>query len=213
MTDLCFPVRIDRQTKWTVGFDDPREDHIHGAADICGIPGTELLAVCTGTVYHQHIEIQSESIRDYNAWGLLRWRNNEAWPFVNYRVSIFGVVAVLVASDHSRMAVYAHLDPDDNVQWFEQERLEPIYHKKSNTEYISGVQTAGAIVHRGDVIGYMGNAGYTLTTDDKTGGDPKGTHLHFELHDGTHWNAHSAREIPEHQWPKHWAQRWDMREV
>lgn len=157
--------------------------HIHGAIDIGASIKTPILAPEDGNIF---------------GWLAIRYKEGMFWPelpkvnnyneysFCNYFYDMYGGVTVLESSDSERTHLFCHSYGNQifNIA-FGEENIENVYpdglqptvkfveQKKDSRWPILGIYTTKVKVKQGDVIGYIGHAGFNL-----------GSHLHWEIHPG-----------------------------
>lgn len=162
--------------------------HIHGAVDIAGAVGQPIYAPESGSVFG-YIGIRHQS-RQW--WPQYIEIHGQGFPFLNYFYDTFGGVIVLRShNDNPAVTVRTHVlthsyanqiinhEPfaDFTAHWLE-ERADARFP-------VFAVYTDEIIVEKGDVIGHVGNAGFST-----------GAHVHWEIHKGYAWQRHDERLNP-----------------
>lgn len=161
-------------------------DHIHGALDLSGKIGTEILAPEDGFIYG-FVNIR---YKDGQYWenipNVRGIRDNFA--FCNYFYDMFGGVTVLESKDGRRTHLFCHSYGNQifNQSFYDTNKV--FVEEKKNSRFpIFGIYTEKIEVTKGDIIGRVGQAGYNM-----------GTHLHWEIHSGiNNWQTYDQRIDPE----------------
>jgi len=174
--------------KITSRFTDPRPlsnpgEHIHGAIDIAAPVGTKIYAPESGVVFAQQSLRCDESRRWAHPVEVDRWPN----PFCQYFYDVFGGVLVLRSEEGTRVHVLCHSYAN---QLFDDvfDLQEKVYIESPEDERfpLCYWHTRPIIVDEGELIGKVGNSGYST-----------GPHVHWEIHPGDTWFPHSRRLDPE----------------
>jgi hypothetical protein len=177
----------------TTDFVEPRplsvppgqRDHIHGAIDIAAAVGTPIKCPESGVAW---------------AWCAFRPKSGIYWPnlpvvldnanpWCNYFYDTFGAVLLVHSMDRTRTHIITHsyanqifnksVFPDTVYIEEEEDKRFPIH----------AMYTPHRLCNAGEVIGYVGNAGYST-----------GPHIHYEIHHGLKWERWENRINPE-RWP------------
>jgi len=162
---------------------EDQRDHIHGAIDIAAPISTPILAPESGTVIYWAAFRNAPDL----VWATVPEIHQRPFPFCNYFYDTFGAIIVLRAVHGIRTHIIAH-------SWMNQlfnkcSTLNRVYEEPAINRFpMHAVYSGLHTVRIGDIIGYVGNAGYST-----------GAHVHWEIHHGEKWNPHSARINPE-QW-------------
>jgi len=200
-----FPVQTTGRSRWTVGFDDVRgtaeDPHPHGAMDVGGKIGTDLLTVCKGVGCYQLVHKESSSYDNKT----FRDGNGQEWPWRNYRVSVFGGVFILYDHVRDRTFVYCHLEPDDVWERMKGRIVRHAWSKQNARRYAQSWLSGWRQYEAGAVIGGIGWAGYCLHNGSTS--DRRSAHLHAEAHHGRGWDAWQDRIRFEDLFPGEWAKK------
>jgi hypothetical protein len=183
----------------SASFDQPRpltaniKTHIHGAIDIAVPSGVPIMAPEPGSVFSFAITRSSNRVSPSELPKLDFMFDIQRH---HYFYDIYGGVIVLLASS-GRTHIITHswrrqmftrwrqayrLNHDDaiiDMGVFESEREERF-------PAICGEYTAPVKVQGNEIIGYVGNAGFST-----------GPHIHWEIHPGRKWVKHDKRLNPE----------------
>lgn len=187
MSDYVAPTK--GRVALTGTFKQWRKTHIHAADDLAPVDPEEqieLVALKDGLLWYHSINVYRPKGSEFHAWGLVKWAYGH-YPFANYRMPMYGLCAVLVTADPVQTWVYSHLDPDESNPWIEVMPQTPIWHKADNERFVTGWIAGPKPVQAGQIIGIMGNSGYTLPAGRK------GIHLHCEGHHGVNWEKYPLR--------------------
>ena len=173
----------------TTDFFEPRplskpideRDHVHGAIDIGAPTNTVIRAPEDGFAI---------------AW--CAWRKEgQYWPnspvvngrpfsFRNYFYDMYGGCVVLGSIDGDRTHIISHSYGNQLFnRAFGPHKKYYIEEKADERFPIHAVYTEKIRIYQGDVVGYVGNAGYST-----------GPHIHWEIHRGIDWNQHENRINP-----------------
>jgi hypothetical protein len=170
-------------------FDQPRPlgsdspTHVHGGIDIPSPVGTQILAPEAGTA---------------RAWIATRYRDNQYWPepvqmddgdfpFANYFLDMYGGIIVLRSADRWRTHIIAHCFGNQIFNRRPMGYTETHWAEESTVTRwpIHAIYTDEVQYNEGELLGYVGNAGYST-----------GPHIHWEIHHGYRWNSHEKRIDP-----------------
>lgn len=159
---------------------EAERDHVHGAIDIAAPVGTPIKMPEDGAVM---------------AWAAFRTAPDQYWPdlpmvddipfpWCNYFYDTFGAVLVVTA-DKNRTHIIAHSYAN---QLFNKTFDKVIYEEEKEEKRfpLHALYTYRRYARHGELIGYVGNAGYST-----------GPHVHWEIHHGRHWNRWEQRINPE----------------
>ena len=181
----------------TVGFWDLRpyskpeseRTYIHRAWDFHkgSNPRESIVAPEDGAVFYQVI-FRNPTNKTAN----LAWPDIGQWyMFSNFFYDNMGAMAVVLARESGLIYCMCHLDVDDMFNMLRALRIPYKWERQSSSynNYLRYVCTFGDLrrVLRGDVIGHVGNAGYS--TD---------YHLHMQVHASRDYNS---RIDPAELWP------------
>lgn len=205
---MTFPVWVSKRTQWTAGSDEPRGGHVHGAADIADEAGTELVAAKSGNLWYYWAHV--EGYPEYQIYGKVQDTVWKPFPFANYRLGMYGVIAVLAPFDCTETWVYCHMELGDMPPRYDAAHFLDLSEKKDNEHWFVASLSEPLIVSEGEVIGYMGNFGKTASAKDSSGADPAGAHLHVEVHPKRAWCSFDQRARMEDLFPEHWAVRNEL---
>lgn len=155
-----------------------KKTHSHGACDYSGPVGSKICAAEGGRLFYYAGFREEKTL----------WAPDEITelPFKNYFYDTYGGIAILVG-DSGRTYLYCHLYMNQifnnygvNEKWtYIEERAEKRFPKHA---FLSSTR----IVHPGEIICGVGNAGYSL-----------GPHLHLEIHPTFKWYKYEDRVDPE----------------
>jgi hypothetical protein len=180
--------------KLTANFTEPRPlsnpgEHIHGAVDISAPVGTPIRAPESGTLFG-YIGIR---YKEGQYWPAAITLHNKIFPFLNYFYDMYGGILVLQAHNGNireieRTHVIAHSYANQilNKSIFREFPQHWIEQDRDDRFPVHAVYTDPIVICEGDIIGYLGNAGYST-----------GAHIHHEIHRGYKWNKHENRINPE----------------
>lgn len=178
----------------TAGFNDPRPlsnpgKHKHGAIDIENDTRTIIKAPESGKVFC-YVGIRP---RSNMVWPRAFTVHGKVFPYNNYFYDMYGGIIVLQVFDNTglniiRTHVMAHSYGNQifNKSIFKSFEKYWIEQAENNRFPIHGTYTGMITVAEGDLIGFVGNAGYST-----------GSHIHWEIHHGYKWEKHSHRINPE----------------
>jgi len=182
--------------KITSGFNEPRPmsdpgKHIHGAIDIGDPVGTPIKAPESGSAFC-YVGVRQD---DGEYWPKMPMLHDKLFHWCNYFYDMFGGVIVLMAHNGdpreiTRTHIITHCygnqifnksifkDYPAPAPWVEQAQdwRFPVH----------GIFTDKIMVSEGDIIGFVGNAGYST-----------GPHIHHEIHHGYKYEKHADRVNPE----------------
>ena len=109
-------------------------------------------------------------------WNEVQWRDGEKFPFQNYFYDLYGSVILLVGHMTGYFHVFCHswwnqlfnknVVDKYSIEYQEEKRVERFPIKSFHNLALP------AHVNKGDLIGYLGNAGFST-----------GPHVHYEIHD------------------------------
>lgn len=160
--------------------------HVHGAVDLAAPTGTRILAPEAGTVVCLALMRPSETIA---ASRIPRIRIDFDIRNHYYFLDIYGGLIILLA-DSGRTHVITHSYRNQLFnRWARANGAEIETIESPEDERfpaILGELSTPVSVEAGEVIGYVGNAGFST-----------GPHIHWEIHPGREWHPHAEREDPE----------------
>lgn len=182
--------------KITSCFHDPRPlsdpgKHVHGAIDIADPIGTPIKAPESGSAFC-YIGVRSDGC-EY--WPEIPMIHGKLFPWCNYFYDMYGgIIILLVFDDIELKIIRTHVIAHSyGNQIFNQSifRMVParnpwIEQTEDRRFPVHGVFTDKLMVSEGDVIGFVGNAGYST-----------GAHVHWEIHHGYKYEKHKNRINPE----------------
>ena len=169
-------------------FNDPSvatPSRIHGALDIAPTKQRDIVAPERGLL-HAWVAIRPQ---EGMLWPADPFVHQRGYAFANYFYDMFGGVLVLQVPDPStgavsRTHVITHSYGNQLFNWrpFANVRKHWVEQPADDRFPIFAVYTDQILVSDGDVIGGVGNAGFST-----------GSHIHWEVHTGATWNAHRNR--------------------
>lgn len=188
---MKFPV--DQPFRISTDFHEPRplslplekRDHPHGAWDIACPSGRSIYAPERGVLFY-FTAFRPDNTRTMHEIELPVLRFDVADH--HYFYDVYGALVILVGTS-GLTHVFAHswLNQvwDEGENWSYQESAEverfPLATFTSDPKPVKS----------GDLIGAVGNAGYST-----------GPHIHYEIHYGHTWNEHRKRVDPASLWPE-----------
>ena len=154
--------------------------HDHGSVDLGAPKSTPIKAPESGVAF---------------GWMSTRPEGGMYWPelpvinelpmyFRNYFYDTFGGVLILMAKNHTHIITHSYAKQIFESGIFEE--CHPVEEKKDCRFPIMAWYTELKEVREGEVIGRVGNAGYST-----------GPHIHWEIHDGVMWQRWEDRINPE----------------
>lgn len=166
-------------------FNDPSKsdpNRIHGALDVAPDNLRDIVAPVNGVVMGWIAHRQEPG----TYWPELPHFYDLDFPFANYFYDMFGGVIIL-QRNNGETHIITHSygrqlterpAPFYNWRWIEEEKVTrwPIF----------GLYSSRTVVEKGEVIGRVGNAGFST-----------GAHVHWEVHPTSDWHSHVNRIDPE----------------
>lgn len=175
----------------TAAFDQPRPlgaekpTHIHGAVDIAASVGTPIYAPEPGLAFYW-VAMRPEPGKFWPKMPRLYRHEIKSFPFANYFYDMFGGVIVLRAPDmRTHLITHSYARQLFNLGTMRHMRKWWVEESADKRFPISAVYSETRSVDEGDVIGYVGNAGYST-----------GAHIHWEVHPSYSWYRHEDRIEP-----------------
>lgn len=177
----------------TAGFNQKRplskpiekRNHVHGAIDIGAKIGTPIYAPEDGQVFAWQ-GIRSTKGKGFPTLPVIHGRK---FHFCNYFYDIYGTIIVLTSEQNERTHIIAHSYGNQIFNKVFRDVQKRYYEEKKDTRFpLLAWYTEKLHVKEGDIIGYVGNSGYST-----------GPHVHWEIHHGEIWNNYSLRINPEEQ--------------
>ena len=171
-------------------FDQPRplsagrQTHVHGAVDIPAPVGTSIEAPEDGQVMYW-VSIRPASGILWPTLPKLFANEDEVFPYADYFYDMFGGVIVLQADERTHVITHSYARQLFNTGKGKDIRKWWVEEPEDKRFPVSGMFSERYYVDRGDVIGYVGNAGYST-----------GAHIHWEVHPGYKWFRHADRLRP-----------------
>ena len=166
-----------------------RRTHIHGAIDIPGPVGTDIVAPESGKLY-AFMALRGGNVNRSTAEAFSRLRHAPPFDIAGhyYWYDIYGGVLVLVAEEHTHVIAHSYskqlmiTGPTGSRLW------ESVESRQDERWPVLAFHTFEDAfdVSAGDFIGMIGNAGTST-----------GPHIHWEIHNGRRWNKHENRVNPE----------------
>jgi len=157
--------------------------HVHGALDLSRISeGTPIVAPEAGILYGFWLYIPQDRPV------LFTRRFSHPFPWNGHRADLYGGVLVLAARDRTHLLTHLYMNqlleytPIERGAWAYVEEAENVRWPS----FLWHSFLAGAYVGEGEMIGRVGNAGYS-----------KGPHVHWEIHMGWRNTPHEERIDPE----------------
>lgn len=189
----------------TAGFAQPRpltreeKTHIHGAWDIAGPIGREIVSPEDGHVYYCLFLRPPDSSKSISN---LTDRMKAPFDFDGhyYWGDIYGSM-IIVAGKTGRVHVLTHSYQNQlqnrglgaTLPWeYVEEELDKRHPLRALHTFSSALK-----IHEGRKIGYIGNSGFST-----------GPHVHWEIHRGRKWNRWEDRIDPADYFPKVEAPRY-----
>jgi len=188
---MIFPVRSN--WKLTADYNEPRPLSLppsqrkkkHGAWDIAAPVGTPIYAPETGLLVFHHIYRS-----DPNQKADWFWEDGTWYLFSNYYADIFGCLIVLFGESGNTYA-FCHIETDSfyKLLFNFHPRYRVVKKAQAYNRWVKGLLNLDCMkpVIEGDLIGYVGNEGYS-----------QGPHIHLELHKARTWGRRDPAEI----WPE-----------
>lgn len=172
----------------TTDFFEPRplskpldqRDHVHGAIDIGAPTSSPIKAPESGSAFGWMSTRPEEGMY----WPEIPIVNDFQMHFRNYFYDTFGGILVLLAKNNTHIITHSYAKQIFESRIFE--GCHPVEEKKDSRFPILGWYTELKEVREGEVIGRVGNAGYST-----------GSHIHWEIHPGSEWYPHKKRINPE----------------
>jgi len=156
--------------------------HIHGAIDIGASQGASIVAPEAGVAFAWCAFRPEEGL----VWPSPISVNGARMPFSNYFNDMYGSIIVLRSKDDHRTHVIAHSFPNQLFNTRIYQGIQYIEEQQVKRFPIHANYTPPLAVKRGEMIGYVGNAGYST-----------GPHIHWEIHHGWKWERWEERINPE----------------
>lgn len=176
-----------------------KRTHIHGAIDIASRYSwqsghrEEILCPVDGYVWgYVAIRVPEDSKSGNRYWPKMPVIHGRIFPWANYFYDMYGGVIIIEETNFADQVINTHLICHSYAnQIFNLPPLGPIgiphsveESKKSRYPIIAWY-TDKFKFKKGDVIGSMGNAGYST-----------GSHIHWEIHQGMFYQNHADRINP-----------------
>ena len=158
-------------------------DHIHGAIDIAAPTGTPIYMPENGFAF---------------AWAAYRPKAEMYWPtmpelddtrlmpWCNYFYDTFGGVIVAQSAEGERTHIICHAYANQLFNKDIYDTILSVEQKEDSRFPIHAYYTSRKLFVESDIIGYVGNAGYST-----------GSHIHWEIHTGNRWQQWEHRINPE----------------
>lgn len=164
--------------------------HIHGALDFGAKIGTPILAPEDGYIFGW----QSVRPKEQQYWpNLPNVHDHKNFAFSNYFYDMYGGVTFLESIDGARTHLFCHSYANQILNKIFDRRYKYYVEQKEDNRFpIFAVYTEKIRVSKGDIIGYVGAAGYCVPAG------PCGAHLHWEIHPGLNkYSRYEDRIDPE----------------
>lgn len=186
---FVFPVPGGRITG---RFDDPSvasPTRIHGAIDIAPLHDNTIIAP-EGGFLHAWVSVRQV---EGDTWPRTPTIHGKPYDFSNYFYDMYGGCLILVVEDPSTGAVsrthiltHSYGNQIFNRFPFSDVKKHWVEQHADDRFPIFAVYTDRVLVREGDMIGHVGNAGFST-----------GAHVHWEIHHGYQWNTHRLRMDPQ----------------
>lgn len=164
--------------------------HVHGAVDFGAPVGTPIYAPEDGFIF---------------GWQSIRPKEAEYWPvrptihehkdfnFSNYFYDMYGGVTFLESVDGERTHLFCHSYANQIFNKIFSKSYKYYVEQREDKRFpLTAFYTEKVRVKKGDLIGYVGAAGYCIPSG------PQGAHLHWEIHPGINsYHLYGDRIDPE----------------
>lgn len=165
--------------------------HIHGALDIAPQGDNNIYAPFDCLAFAWWAKRDSSSDH-YRVWPKLPEINGKPFEWCNYFYDMYGGVIVLKELNSINNVIRTHLichcwqNQLFNKPPFSNATIKTKEQPENSRYAISAIYTSVLRFQKGDVIGQVGNAGYST-----------GAHIHWEIHPGEKWIRYEDRINPE----------------
>jgi len=155
-------------------------DHIHGAIDIAVAQGSPIFMPEDGVAW---------------AWCAFRGESGIYWPgmpvvddvgnpWCNYFYDIYGAILIVHTIQRTHIIAHSYANQLFNKKIFSKTSY---YEEPEDSRWpLHALYTPRTGFKKGDIIGFVGNAGYST-----------GPHIHWEIHHGIKWDRWEERINPE----------------
>lgn len=158
-----------------------QRDHIHGAIDIAAPVGTLIRAPESGEVFYWASFRQAVG----QVWPEQPMINGQLFTFCNYFYDMFGGVIVVRNAPRTRTHIITHIWLNQMFNKGFTQTVHTAEERETKRFAIFGIYSVPKQVRENEIIGYVGNAGYST-----------GPHVHWEIHRGLRWNRWEHRINP-----------------
>lgn len=165
--------------------------HPHAALDIVAKGDNHIYAPCNCIGFAWWSKRDSDGKKHNRAWPKTPEINGIPFAWRNYFYDTYGGVIVLKELDVNNKIVATHLICHSyqnqlfNMEPFSNAVIKTVEEKAEDPYAISAIYTTEIRFREGDLIGHVGNAGYST-----------GKHIHWEIHPGRSWAKHAERINP-----------------
>jgi len=158
-------------------------DHVHGAIDLAAPRGTPIYMPENGftfawAAYRPKAGMYWPEMPEIEDFGLMPW--------CNYFYDTFGGVIIARSADEYRTHVICHSYSNQLFNKNIFDKILSIEETEDRRFPIHAYYTPRKLFVEGDIIGYVGNAGYST-----------GAHAHWEIHTSNRWQRWENRINPE----------------